>query len=159
MATRTLYIGADHAGYALKEELKKRLSRNNKVVDCGNTTYDKNDDYPTFAEKVAREAVAHKAIGVLICGTAEGVCIAANKVRGARAIAATTPIIAKLARQHNNANILCLAGGQMLSPVPELGLNIAEASKIIHTFINTPFSSEARHKRRVKMITRIEQRR
>jgi len=159
MAKPILYIGADHAGYRLKEQLKQLFSRQYQLVDCGNAVYDTNDDYPIFAEKVAREAVKHEAFGVLICGTAEGVCIAANKVPGARAIAACSPIIAKLARQHNNANILCLAGGRMRRPVPGLGLTTAAASKIVHAFLTTPFSNATRHKRRVKMITRIEQRR
>ncbi len=147
---QTIYIGADHAGFHLKEAIKKfLLQKKYVVIDCGNTTYDANDDYPDFAYAVAKEVTHHKQLGILFCGSAEGMSIAANKVKNIRAVVAHTPTEAKLTRQHNNANILCISGWKT---------SLSRAQRIITTWLHTPFSQAARHKRRLKKIQRIEQR-
>lgn len=147
----TLYLGADHAGFHLKEAIKQYLLKKNySIIDCGNTTYNKQDDYPDFAYAVAKEVAYHtNSFGILFCGSAEGMSIAANKVKKIRAVVVHTPTEAKLTREHNNANILCISG--WTTPLPR-------AKQILTTWINTPFSQAARHKRRLKKIQRIEQR-
>ena len=142
-----VYIGADHAGFALKESLKKALSKQFEVKDLGAHKLQKDDDYPDIAAKVARTVVKRKTKGILLCGSAEGICIAANKIKGVRAVAVWTIENARLSREHNNANILCLSGWQL---APKM------AAKIARTWLNTPFSSEARHKRRITKIARLE---
>jgi len=143
----TINIGADHAGYKLKEHLRDYLQKKGYYVhDFGAHKLDKNDDYPDYAAMVGK-AVQKNGLGILICGSAEGVCIAANKIRGIRAVAVWNITNAKLSRQHNDANILCLSGWQLTKK---------EAEKIALTWINTPFSGAARHKRRIAKIKRME---
>jgi RpiB/LacA/LacB family sugar-phosphate isomerase len=143
-----IFIGADHAGYKLKEKLKRWLAeQGHKVTDVGARTLDKNDDYPIYAYKVAKAVARGKGKGILLCGSAEGVCIAANKVKGVRAVAVWTVQNAKLGRKHNDANVLCLSGWD-LSP--------AQAKKIVKSWLKTAFTAKARHVRRLKEITRIE---
>ncbi len=141
-----IYVGADHAGFALKEKMKVFLKKlNYKVVDKGNLVYDKNDDYPDFALKVAKAVGKNK--GILFCGSAEGMCIAANKVKGIRAVAVGNINLAKKTRTHNDANILCLSGWYIK---PDL------AKKIIKTWLGTRFSKAKRHVRRLNKIKKIE---
>lgn len=143
----TINIGADHAGYKLKEHLVNYLAKNGYTVnDFGAHKLDKNDDYPDYAEAVGK-ATQKKGLGILICGSAEGVSIAANKIRGIRAVAVWNTTNAKLSKQHNNANILCLSGWQ---------LTTKEAERIALTWIKTPFSNAPRHKRRIAKIKRME---
>ncbi|MBI2564737.1 RpiB/LacA/LacB family sugar-phosphate isomerase [Candidatus Woesearchaeota archaeon] len=150
-----IYIGADHAGFELKESLKKYLSKlGYKIKDLGNTKFDPKDDYPDFAFSVAKQASKTKSKGILVCGSAEGVCIAANKVKGVRAVPVWTVSIAKLSRKHNDANVLCLAGGGMLEKGKGLSNKLAE--KIVLTWLRTPFSKEKRHVRRLKKIKKYE---
>lgn len=147
-----LYIGADHAGFTLKERLKYYFTKKGyHIIDLGNTTYSPHDDYPTYGWKVAR-AVAHtkNSKGILICGSSEGVCIVANKAKGVRAISAFNTKTARLARSHNDSNVLCLSGWY---------LTFLEAKRIVKTFLQTPFSNEARHRRRIAQITKIEKKR
>lgn len=140
-------IGADHAGYKLKEHLSNYLAKKGYTVhDFGAHKLDKNDDYPDFAEAVGK-AVQKNGLGILICGSAEGVSIAANKIRGIRAVAVWNITNAKLSRQHNDANVLCLSGWQLTKK---------EAEKIALTWIKTPFSKEKRHIRRINKIKRME---
>jgi len=146
MVKTTVHIGADHAGFELKEHLKKFLQKKYTVKDLGAHEYAKTDDYPDYAAKVAR-ATQKKGMGILVCGSAEGVCIAANKFKGIRAVAVWNLQNAKLSRQHNDANILCLSGWQ----VPK-----KKAEQIALTWLKTPFSKEARHIRRIKKIARLE---
>ena len=150
-----IFIGADHAGFKLKEYLKKFLSsKGHKVNDEGNLIYDSKDDYPDFALKVGRKVAKSKSKGILVCGSAEGICIAANKVKGIRAVAVWTIENAKLSREHNDANVLCLSGGDMLKPGSRLTKKQAE--KITLTWLSTKFSGEERHKRRIKKIAELE---
>ncbi len=153
---QTVHIGADHAGFALKEHLKKFLQKKGYTVrDLGAHKLIKGDDYPDYAAKVAR-AVQKRGKGILVCGSAEGICVAANKFKGIRAEPIRSVQLAKLSRAHNDANILCLAGGEMKHPVSGVGLTKKAAEKIALTWLKTPFSKEARHIRRIRKIARLE---
>ncbi len=144
-----IYLGADHAGFKLKEQIKKYLKTQKiKFADLGNLKLDKNDDYPDFGFKVAKAVARDKnSKGILICGTSFGVCIVANKVKGIRAVSISNFKDAKLSRQHNDANVLCLSGWELK---PDL------AKKIVKTWLAAPFSKMARHQRRVNQIKKIE---
>ena len=147
MKKQTIHIGADHAGFKLKEKLMNYLQDKNYFVhDCGAYKLNKNDDYPDFAAKVGR-AIKKGEMGILVCGSAEGVSIAANKIKGIRAVAVWNLKNAKLSREHNDANVLCLSGWQ---------LHEKEAKRITLTWLNTPFSNESRHKRRIEKIKKLE---
>lgn len=137
-------IGSDHGGYELKQEIMKHLEeRGIDYKDFG--CYDESScDYPVYARLVAAEVAEGRCeMGILICGTGIGISIAANKVPGIRAALCTDCFCAEATRQHNDANILCL-GGRVVGP----GL----ALKIVDTFLDTPFSEEERHIRRVQLI-------
>lgn len=154
-----IYLGADHAGFKLKEAMKKYLSELGVAYeDLGNTVYDKDDDYPDFAYIVANKLYYNLGnFGILFCGSAQGACIAANKVKSIRAISARTAAEAKLARLDDDANILCLAGGDKIGKTPAgIGLKQSEAKKIIKTFLETKFSQAKRHIRRIDKIKKIE---
>jgi ribose 5-phosphate isomerase B len=140
-------IGADHAGFAAKEEIKTVIKAlGHSVVDEG-TGGEASVDYPDFAEKVAR-AVASGEVdrGVLICGTGIGMSIAANKVAGIRAAVVCDEKTAALSRQHNDANIFC--AGSRITPL----VKIAESLKV---WLQTPFEG-GRHLNRVAKISAIE---
>jgi ribose 5-phosphate isomerase B len=139
-------IGADHAGFKLKEELKMHLiSQNIEVRDFG-TNAETSCDYPDYAFPVA-EAVAAGEFdrGILICGSGVGVCIAANRVKGIRAVNAYNEEIAKQSRDHGDCNILAFGGKYIL---PDL------AKKIADIWLKTPFSGEERHLRRINKMDR-----
>ena len=170
-----IYLGADHAGFKLKEQVKKYLTNSGyEILDLGAKKFIKNDDYPDYARKVAEhvrsarssttelpacaKATARQAkmaklrnqkdvFGILFCGSGQGVSIAANKIKGIRAVAVSNSRDAKMTRQHNDANVLCLSGWE---------LSFDKAKKIIATFLNTPFSKEKRHLRRLKKIQQLE---
>lgn len=154
-----LYLGADHAGFALKEKLKDYLQEKGYVIrDFGAWEYDKDDDYPDFAIPLAEMVVQKKGLGVLVCGSAEGIAIAANKVRGARAVPVWDVASAKLSRSHNDANILCLAGGKTVTKAKGIGLSLPKAKKILDVWLKTDFSGESRHLRRLRKIQHYENR-
>lgn len=145
----TLYIGSDHAGFKLKEALKKFLTAKKiSFQDLGNLKYDGDDDYPDFGIKVADAVAKHGNKGVLVCGSSYGVCIVANKKRGVRAVSVNTAKDARLARQHNDANVLCLSGWEIS---PEY------AAKIITVFLKTKDSRAVRHLRRLRKIREFEE--
>ena len=154
-----IYVGADHGGFKLKEYIKKYLKKlKYKVVDKGNTKFVVGDDYPDYGYKVAKAVAGSKgdARGILFCGSAEGICIAANKVKGIRAVAVWTLETAKLSRQHNNANVLCLSGGKMRTQSKQLALSPKKAEKIVKTWLETDFTFAPRHVRRLRKINSIE---
>ncbi len=143
----SIALGADHGGYELKEVLKDYLAKRGiSVADLGARSKE-SSDYPDFAQAVAHTVALRKAeFGVLVCTTGVGMSISANKVPGVRAALAADEQTAALARLHNNANVLCLAGKNTSSDV---------AKKILDAFLNTRFEG-GRHERRVfKMETRI----
>lgn len=137
-------IGCDHGGYELKLEIMKHLTERGiayKDYGCDSTA---SVDYPVYAKKVANAIVSGEAEqGILICGTGIGISMAANKVKGIRAAVCTDCFTAEATRSHNNANILCM-GGRVVGP----GL----ALKITDTFLDTPFSNDERHVRRISQI-------
>lgn len=144
-----IYLGADHAGFALKEHIKMWLNEWGKeFIDCGNVNYDTDDDYPDFAFKVA-ETVAKDPLnqGILACQSAAGMVIAANKVKKIRAVAVFDNWSAEHSREHNDANILALAG---------MNLSEDKAKEILEIWLKTPFSNEERHLRRIKKIIEFE---
>lgn len=153
---RRIFVGADHGGYELKEKAKETLRKKGwEVDDYGALDYDMKDDYPDYARLVAQAVRNKKRPGVLFCGSAEGMCIAANKMKGIRAVVAKEPKTAKLAREHNNANVLCLPGGGMRKRLDGVGISAAKAVKLIELFVKTKFSGEARHRRRIRKISRL----
>lgn len=155
---KKIYLGADHAGFHLKEKVKKWLEKQHVLYkDLGNLFYDLDDDYPDFAAVVGKAVVKNNTKGLLFCGSAEGICIAANKIPGIRAVAVWDARMAKQSRAHNDANVLCLSGGGTLKKVSGLGLSLGQAQKIIQVWLATPFSGASRHIRRIKKIARLEQ--
>jgi ribose 5-phosphate isomerase B len=136
-------IGADHAGFELKEKLKEWLRQNSFEIKDFGTTSRESSDYPDFAHPVA-EAVEKKQfdLGLLVCGSANGVAITANKHPGIRAAVCWNEELASLSRQHNDANILCLAARFI---EPEL------ATRILDRFLTASFEG-GRHERRVKKM-------
>lgn len=143
-----ILIGADHRGFRLKEFIKEELRENGfEVIDLGNKKYDKDDDYVEIGLSVAEKVAMKKEKGILICGSGIGTSIIANKVRGIRAALCLTNKQAKMAREHNDANVLCLAA-DLLSDEENL-----EISKI---FLESIFSSEERHFKRLRLLKRYE---
>ena len=145
--TVTVALGADHAGYELKEALRQHLEqRGLKVLDFGTTSMD-SADYPDFAQAVAHNVADQKSdLGLLVCATGLGMSIAANKVPGARAALVFDEKMAALARQHNDANVLCL-GGKFVGA--------EQAKKMVDAFLDAHFEG-GRHARRVAKVERIE---
>ena len=138
-----LVIGADHAGYQLKSELLTYLLEKKQEVDDLGTYSADSVDYPDFSHPVATQVETGKAdLGILICGSANGVAMAANKHQGIRAAIAWKPELAQLARTHNDANILCL---------PARYITVDEAKEMVDIFITTDFEG-GRHERRVAKI-------
>ncbi len=140
-------IGSDHAGYKLKERIKKHLDRNKIFYKDFGTFSEESCDYPIFSKKVADSvASGESSRGILICGTGIGASIAANKVRGIRAALCYKSSLAKMAREHNNANIICL-GARII--------DTKDAEKIVDVFLRTEFEG-FRHQIRLNEITEIE---
>jgi len=135
-------IGADHAGFPLKQELIGSVLKDYKVIDLGTDSTDP-VDYPDIAHKVAMVVSAGKAEkGILICGTGIGMAIAAGKVRGIRAARCLEPLSAELSRRHNDANVLCLGARVM---------GVEMAKRTVEVWLDTPFDG-GRHARRVGKI-------
>lgn len=137
-------IGSDHGGFALKEAIKKHLEERGLEYRDYGTYSDASCDYPAYGRAVAKAVAAGECeLGILICGTGIGISITANKVPGVRAALCSDCFSAEATRLHNNANILAL-GARVLGE----GL----ALKIVDTFLDTPFSNDERHIRRISMI-------
>ena len=137
-------IGSDHGGFALKEAIKKHLEERGLEYKDFGTYSDASCDYPVYGRAVAKAVAAGECeLGILICGTGIGISITANKVPGIRAALCSDCFSAEATRQHNNANILAL-------DARVLGEGLA--LKIVDTFLDTPFSNDERHVRRISMI-------
>ena len=147
--TVRVYLGSDHAGFELKEALVEWLrAAGHEPVDCGPGTYEPDDDYPVYVMHAARGVADDPgSLGIVIGGSGNGEQIAANKIPGIRAALAWTEETAKLARQHNDANVLSL-GARMYSSTDAVGF--------ARIFVETPFSQDARHARRLAMIADFE---
>ncbi len=143
-------LGSDHAGFELKQAIIRHLEeRNIEYKDYGPYSAD-SVDYAVYAEKTAKGVVGGECeLGILCCGTGVGISIAANKVRGIRACCCSDKFSAEMTRLHNDANMLCL-GGRVVTP--------EQAIELVDIFVDTPFSGEERHARRIAQITELEER-
>lgn len=139
----TIHIGCDHAGFELKELVKEKLIAAGISVDDHGTYSLDSTDYPDYAHATASAVEASGSPGILICGSANGVCMTANKHAGIRAALCWTKEIAVLARSHNDANIICL---------PARFVSTEEAFDMVDAFIATPFEG-GRHQNRVNKIS------
>lgn len=143
-----IYIASDHNGFEAKTKIIAFMEASNlDYQDLGPFQFEKTDDYPDYAFPLAERVVAENAIGILLCGSGTGICIAANKVKGARAAYVESVEHAIKAREDDDANILVL-DSMTFSPVVDF--------PIIETFLNTKFSEAERHIRRIKKISDYE---
>ena len=144
-----IYLGADHGGYKLKEEVKEWLKEwHFDFEDMGAVNYTPEDDYPDYAWPVGvRVGVEQGAFGILACRSGQGEAIVANKAKGARAALAWNEKTAFAARNDDDVNILCL---------PADYVTVDAAKKIVHTFLTTPFAKEERFTRRIHKIAKID---
>ncbi|WP_247826299.1 ribose-5-phosphate isomerase [Arthrobacter antioxidans] len=149
-----VHLATDHAGMELSAHLLSHLTAAGyDVVDHGPTSYDPEDDYPSFCIDAAQAVVADRsagteALGIVLGGSGNGEQIAANKVSGIRAALAWSLDTARLARQHNDANVVAVGGRQH---------SVAEATAIIEAFLTEPFSGAERHSRRIAQVARFEE--
>ncbi|MFJ2212860.1 ribose-5-phosphate isomerase [Streptomyces sp. NPDC101062] len=144
-----VYLGSDHAGFELKNHLVEWLTaQGHDPVDCGPHVYDAQDDYPPFCLRAAeRTAADGDSLGIVIGGSGNGEQIAANKVKGVRAVLAWSEQTAALGREHNDANVISV-GGRMHTE--------EEVTRFIEVFLATPYSGAERHARRIAMLTEYE---
>lgn len=144
-----VYLGSDHAGFELKNHLIARLGElGHEVVDIGPHVYDAQDDYPPFCLETGRRVVADPgSLGVVIGGSGNGEQIAANKVAGVRAVLAWSTETAQLGREHNDANVISIGARQH---------DLQTATGFVTTFLDTPFSGDARHQRRIELVAAYE---
>lgn len=145
-----IFIGADHNGYALRTKLIEYLIRAGyDVQDEGDDHLDPNDDFPTYAVKLVHDLLAQAdpdAKGILICGSGQGMCMAANRFRGIRALLGYDRESIRAARNDDDANVLCL---------PAKTLEKDSVNMLVETFLNTPFSHVGRYQRRIKELDEL----
>jgi ribose 5-phosphate isomerase B len=146
-----VYLGTDHAGFEYKEKVKSLLEgMGNEVVDCGAFSLDPDDDYPDFVATAAKEVSSNSdSKGIVFGKSGAGEAIVANKVKGIRAFLAINEQNVKLAREHNDANIMSI-GFDFIKE--------EDLETLLKTFLETPFSGEERHARRIQKIEKIENR-
>jgi ribose 5-phosphate isomerase B len=140
-------FGADHGGFKLKEALKPFVKKLGYEIEDMGTDSEEPVDYPDYAAAVSRKVAKGEGVGILLCRSAAGMVMAANKIHGVRASAAFDVKSAQHSREHNDANVLALSG-DWLTP--------AKAKKIVKAWLQTPFSNEERHARRIKKIMALE---
>jgi ribose 5-phosphate isomerase B len=145
-----VYLGSDHAGFELKQQLVEHVrSLGHDPVDCGPHVYDAEDDYPPYVLLAASRAAGDPdSAGVVLGGSGNGEAIAANKVRGVRCALAFSDDTARLAREHNDANVLSL-GARMY--------DADAAQRFVQIFLSTAFTGEPRHVRRIGMLSDYEE--
>lgn len=145
-----LYIAADHGGYPLKEELKFFLADEGyEVVNLGAEELDLADDFPDYAQKLAQQVAQDEdAGGILICATGQGMCMAANKVPGIRAVLVHNEFTALDAADHLNANVICL-GGRVTDP--------ETAKKLVKIWLETEFNGNERLTRRLRKVEEMDE--
>jgi ribose 5-phosphate isomerase B len=145
---RRIYAGSDHAGFALRHRLVEHLRAAGHTVEDLGTQSEASCDYPDFAAAVGRAVTREgDAVGLLVCGTGMGVCIAANKIHGVRAVDAWNVEAAKISRAHNDANVLCLGARTLVE---------GDALAIADAWLTAPFDGGERHTRRVEKIAALE---
>jgi ribose 5-phosphate isomerase B len=144
-----IYLGSDHAGFAIKAHLLRHLpTLGHEAIDCGPPNYVDGDDYPPHCLRTGIRVVADPgSLGIVIGGSGNGEQIAANKVKGVRAALAWNEETARLAREHNNANVVSI-GARMHS--------VEDATRFVEIFLATPFSEGERHKRRIQQLADYE---
>ncbi|MFI5265371.1 MAG: ribose-5-phosphate isomerase [Candidatus Levyibacteriota bacterium] len=144
-----VYLGTDHAGFEYKEKIKPLLEKlGYEPIDCGAFSYDKDDDYPDFCAEAARKVASDSgSFGIVFGKSGAGECIVANKIKGVRAFLAVNEENVRLAREHNNANVMSIG----FTFIKEENLE-----KLLETFLKTPFTNEERHVRRINKIKDIE---
>ncbi len=144
-----IYLATDHGGFDLKELIKKYLvEKDFEVEDCGNFQKDPQDDYPDWISKGAQKVSDDKSsLGIFFGRSGAGECIVANKFKGVRAIVGFSPENVELSKAKNNANVLCIAADFT---------NLEQAKQFVDLFLQTPFSNEERHVRRINKISSIE---
>jgi ribose 5-phosphate isomerase B len=143
-----IFIGADHNGYELKEKLEKYLrEQGHGIIDKGDAELHVDDDFPMYAAKVASEVAADgDSRGVLLCGSGQGVCMAANRYKGVRASLVWDQDEARSSRNDDDANIICL---------PAKKLSFDQAKALVDTWLDTPFAGAARFIRRIKQLDEL----
>jgi len=145
----TIYLGADHGGFALKEKLIADLKgKGHEVVDVGNREYDKGDDFPDFAQAVAKGMSGSSADsrGILLCRSGVGMDIVANRYKGIRSVLGISPEHVARSRHDEDTNVLCIAGDFTAED---------DIPKMVDAFLSTPFAPEERYLRRLKKIDDI----
>lgn len=147
-----IYLGSDHAGYYLKEQIESHLAKSgHDVQDVGNKVLDPADDYPQFAFAATTKVLGDEdsdARAILLCGSGQGMAIAANRIRGIRAAVVWDETEARSTRNDNNSNILCLPA-RLLETEPEKSFDIVDV------WLKTPFSGAERHTRRLREIEEV----
>lgn len=143
-----IFIGADHNGFELKSKLIEYLKdRGHEVIDKGDQNLNPDDDFPMYAAKVSNEVLAnHSSVGVLLCGSGQGVCMAANRYKGIRASLIWDEDEARSSRNDDDANIICL---------PAKKIDFDKATKLVDTWLHTPFAGAARYQRRIKQLDEL----
>lgn len=145
-----IYIGADHRGHALKKYLLRYLDKqlHKEAIDLGAIDYNDQDDFVDFAVPVAKKVASEPgSFGILLCGNGQGMCIAANKIKGIRAMLGHSIEAAEFTRKEDDANVLCL---------PARTMSDEHATAIVKTFLETPFSAEEKRIRRINKIKDLE---
>jgi ribose 5-phosphate isomerase B len=144
-----IYLASDHAGFEEKQHILSFLQQNGyEVEDCGTYEYNKEDDYPDFIGIAAKKVAENPgSFGIVLGKSGAGECIVANKIRGVRAFLAVNQQNVRLAREHNDANVMSIGTDF---------LNLEQASPLVMLFLKTPFSHEERHVRRLQKIKQIE---
>lgn len=144
-----IYLGSDHNGFDMKAQIADHLKRSGyEVIDEGDKQLDPNDDFPQFAGRVVSAILADGAdsCGILICGSGQGMCIAANRFKGIRASLCWDLEEARASRNDDNANVLCLSS-RYTKP--------ADAIAIVQAWLNTPFAGASRFKRRIQQLDEL----
>jgi len=143
-----IYLGADHGGFTFKEKIKEFLDELKvEYSDLGNLKFQGDDDFVDYAVAVAKKVAETNQKGILVCTNGEGMCIAANKIKGIRAVSPTSKKAAQQSREHLDANVLCIG---------EHVVSFREAKKIIKTWLETEFFNKEKYVRRLKKIEDIE---
>lgn len=148
-----IYLGSDHGGFKQKEEFKKYLQETHpefELEDCGASTFEPTDDYPALAFQVAEKVALDpdEVLGILLCRSGSGMVIAANKVKGIRAVELYDEKIAIHSKSHNHANVIAFSGDY---------LNLSEMIKMFEIFLTTPKDKSERHSRRAMQIKNYEE--
>ncbi len=145
-----IYLGSDHNGFALKQDLITMLEKSeHEVIDTGDQTLQPDDDFPQFAKQTAEALLADgsaEARGILICGSGQGMCMAANRFKGIRASLVWDVAEARMARNDDDSNVLCL---------PARLLKTEEAETVVNAWLATPFAGASRFKRRIQQLDNL----